>query len=59
MSSEPTTPSLGALPPEGSGWQIGDRADKPCVMAAFSVLRKFNVSIPFDCAQNAIDAYLA
>ena len=29
--------SLGALPPDGSELQIGDRADKPCVMAASQV----------------------
>lgn len=54
-----TTRSYGALPPEDSGWQIGDRADKPCVMAAQKVLRDAGLDASYEATQKAVDTYLA
>jgi hypothetical protein len=50
-------PSYGALPL--SEWQIGDRDDKPCVIAASQVLDDEGVHLSFKAVQRAIDAYLA
>ena len=49
----------GALPPEDSGWQVGDRADKPCVIAASQALAVEGVHLSFKTVQRVIDAYLA
>lgn len=53
-------PPLGALPPPGHDFQVGDRADKRCVVAATDVLvQRTGHTILFADMQAAIDAYLA
>jgi hypothetical protein len=54
-----TTPPMGAMPPPDATFQIGDRADKLCVIAAQKYLSwKLGFSIPHEDMQGAIDTYL-
>lgn len=52
------TTKYGAVPPPDAALQIGDRADKACVIAASLVLRQHGHGVDFIVVQKAIDAYL-
>jgi hypothetical protein len=53
----PNPQSMGALPPEDAIYQLGDRADKRCVIAALESLAGAS-EINYLTVQAAIDAYL-